>query len=147
MSGSELTMVRDRPTLPAAPLQLVWRLEDKGVEFAVDAGDIIAAPADLLTADDLADLRCWKAHVLATLLARLAPVTEFVSLRGGLTVPRPALELALDLEARGFRLSLDGAKQIVVEPLEKLAPADLAAISRWRHHVAAIVDYRFDVLA
>ena len=31
----------------------------------------------------------------------LAPVSEFLSLRGGLTVPRPACELALDLEHGG----------------------------------------------
>ena len=43
----------------------------------------------------------------ADLLPLLAPVTEFVTLKGGLTVPVPALTLVLDLEARGFRMSED----------------------------------------
>ena len=71
-------------------------------------------------------------------LARLAPVTEFVSLKGGLVVPVPALRLALDLEARGFRMRVDEHQQFVIEPTSTLTEADLAAIGRWRLHLGAI---------
>lgn len=78
------------------------------------------------------------------LLARLAPVPDFVHLRGGLTVPRPALELALDLEARGFRLSLDACQQFQIEPTGTsgaLTLSDRMSITRWRLHLGAIVGY------
>jgi hypothetical protein len=71
-------------------------------------------------------------------------VTEFVYLRGGLTVPRPALELALDLEGRGFRMSLDAGQQFQIEPAAALTEADLAAIRRWRLHLGAIIGYDAD---
>jgi hypothetical protein len=75
------------------------------------------------------------------LLALLVPV-QFVSLKGGLAVPLPALRLALDLEARGVPLSTDATHQFIVPPDDRLTPVDLAAIRRWPLHLGAIVEYR-----
>ena len=77
----------------------------------------------------------------AALLAMLAPVTEFVYLKSGLTVPLPALRLALDLEQRGFRMSLDHARQLQIDPGAGLTDTDRATIARWRLHLGAIVGY------
>jgi hypothetical protein len=55
----------------------------------------------------------------------LAPVTEFVSLHGGLVVPLSAHLFALDLEARGFRLRLDAAEQFQIEPTRSSGPLTL----------------------
>jgi hypothetical protein len=76
----------------------------------------------------------------ATLLTLLAPV-EFVYLRGGLTVPAPALKLALDLEERGIPLATDAHHQFVVPVDPRLTAADRAAIARWFHHLGAIIEY------
>jgi hypothetical protein len=70
----------------------------------------------------------------------IAPI-EYVTLKGGLTLPLPALQLAWNLEERGFQLSLDGEVQIVVEPVEALTTQDKLAIDRWRPHLGAIVAY------
>lgn len=107
------------------------RLQVEGDRLVVDA------PAGALTPE----LRDQLVRYKPALLARLAPVA-LISLRGGLVVPAPALLLALDLERRGFRLSLDAADQVVViEPTEALTDLDRAGIARWRHHLGVIVAY------
>jgi hypothetical protein len=78
------------------------------------------------------------------LLVRLAPVTAFVRLKGGLVVPTSALLLALDLERRGFRMSLDRDQQVQIEPTAPLTEMDRTAIDRWRLHLGAIVAYDAD---
>jgi hypothetical protein len=65
MSGSELLPLQGGPTVPAATLQLLWSLEDRGINFTVDAGDIVVERSDLLTTEDRAALVRWKPHVLA----------------------------------------------------------------------------------
>ena len=75
------------------------------------------------------------------LLALLAPV-EFITLTGGLTVPVPALRLALELEARGIPLSTDAHHQFVVPTDDRLTTDDRVAIRRWHRHLGAIVAYR-----
>lgn len=75
------------------------------------------------------------------LLTRLETATEFVCLRGGLTVPLQALQLALDLERRGLRMSVDEQQQFQIEPGPGLTDADRASIVRWRRHLCAIVTY------
>ena len=67
---------------------------------------------------------------------------EFVYLKGGLTAPRPALELAWRLEDQGFRMDLDAYQHVVVEPHDRLTDQDRASIARWRHHLGAIVGYQ-----
>jgi hypothetical protein len=85
-------------------------------------------------------LRQHKREILSLLSA--PPSNELVSLRAGLVVPAPALRLALDLEARGFALRLDPDLAVVIEPVEDLSPEDLVGIQRWRHHLAAVVQYQ-----
>jgi hypothetical protein len=86
------------------------------------------------------ELRDAMARHKAELLILLAPVT-FITLKGGLVVPRQALELALDLEQRGYRQRVDVDGLYQVEPLDTLTRADRTAILRWRLHLAAIVAY------
>ncbi len=107
------------------------RLEARGDRLVFDA------PHGALTPE----LRAALAEQKPALLAWLAPV-EFVTLKGGLTIPVPALRLALDLEARGIPLATDADHQFVVPKDERLTADDLVNIQRWRAHLGAIVDYR-----
>ena len=107
------------------------RLEARGGRLLFDA------PRGALTPE----LRTALVQQKAAVLTWLAPV-EFVTLKGGLTIPVPALRLALDLEARGIRLATDADHQFVVPKDERLTADDLVNIQRWRAHLGAIVDYR-----
>ena len=64
--------------------------------------------------------------------------SKFVTLRGGLTVPLAALQLALDLEGREIHLALDG-DGLSAGPRERLTDADRSEIRRWKLHLRAIV--------
>jgi len=97
----------------------------------------VEAPAGVVTAALRDALRRHKAD----LLTLLAPVTAFVTLRGGLVLPVPALALALDLERRGFQMGLDADQQFQIVPAGALTELDQAAIQRWRRHLGAIVAY------
>ena len=107
------------------------RLEARGDRLLFDA------PPGALTPE----LRTALAEQKPALLTFLAPV-EFVTLKGGLTIPVPALRLALDLEARGIPLATDADHQFVVPKDERLTNDDLVNMQRWRAHLGAIVDYR-----
>ena len=107
------------------------RLEARGDRLVFDA------PRGALTPE----LRSALVQQKAALLMRLAPV-EFVTLKGGLMIPVPALRLALDLEARGIPLETDADRQFVVPKDERLTTDDLVNMQRWRAHLGAIVDYR-----
>jgi tubulysin polyketide synthase-like protein len=107
------------------------RLEARGDRLVFDA------PRGALTPE----LRSALVQQKAALLMRLAPV-EFVTLKGGLTIPVPALRLALDLEARGIPLATDADHRFVVPKDERLTADDLVNMQRWRAHLGAIVDYR-----
>jgi hypothetical protein len=65
--------------------------------------------------------------------------TETVLLRGGLSVPLPALRLLWDLEQRGFhvRQAEDGA--LLVSPRSKLTPGDDQAIRIYKDGIKALV--------
>lgn len=76
------------------------------------------------------------------LLNLLKPVTEFITLKNGPTLPADAIRLAIDLEARGFRMSVDEAHQFQIESTTTtLTDADRAGIARWRLHLGAIIGY------
>jgi hypothetical protein len=107
------------------------RLEARGDRLVFDA------PRGALTPD----LRAALAEQKSALLAWLAPA-EFVTLKGGLTIPVPALRLAIDLEARGIPLATDADRRFVVPKDQRLTADDLVNIQRWRGHLGAIVDYR-----
>src|ERR1700674_3210043 len=107
------------------------RLEARGDWLVFDA------PHGALTPE----LRAALAEQKTALLALLAPV-EFVTLKGGVTIPVPALRLALDPEARGIPLATAADHQFVVANHERLTADDLVNIQRWRAHLGALVDYR-----
>ena len=124
-----------------SPLDLLTAVRDAGIRLQV-AGDRrdrlhFDAPAGALTPE----LRAALLEHKATLLALLAPVTEFVTLKGGLVLPLPAVLLALDLERRGFRLSLDAEDHIVIDPQAAFTEIDVIAIDHWRLHLAALLSY------
>ncbi len=112
------------------------------------AGIILAADGDSLAVDAPAGaltpaLRDTLARHKPELLALLAPV-DYVTYGGGLALPLPAVELALDLERRGFRLRLDELQQVQIEPAGGLMATDRAAIARWRVDLALAVAYDAD---
>ena len=67
---------------------------------------------------------------------------EFVYLQHGLVVPRAAVDLALRLEARGFRLLAD-ADDLLVDGAG-LTETDIAAIQRWKDYVLLVIRYTAD---
>lgn len=67
--------------------------------------------------------------------------SDFVTLRGGLTLPVDAIRLALDLEHRGLTLTIDDGDVLVVGPRERLTDEDRALIRRWKRHLLTIVTY------
>jgi hypothetical protein len=72
-------------------------------------------------------------------------VSDFVTLRGGLTLPLAAVRLAFDLEGRGLHLRLEGGGDVLsVGPGDRLTDADRALIRRWKPHLVAIVGYNTD---
>jgi hypothetical protein len=109
-------------------------LEVRGDQLRVVAPPGVVTP---LLRDELT--RCK-----ADLLTLLAPVTAFVHLRGGLTVPLLAVQLALDLEHRGFTMALDEGQRFTIEATADLTDEDRASIDRWRLHLAAILAYDAD---
>jgi hypothetical protein len=78
------------------------------------------------------------------------PVTAFVVLKGGLTLPVEALRLALALEDRGATFAVDGDDLVVDGPPGFLTDGppgfltedDRIAIRRWRVHLKAITTYQ-----
>ena len=70
-----------------------------------------------------------------------SPVSELVSLRGGLVVPVEALRILWELEEREFdmRLADDGA--LLVVPGSKLTADDRHAISQHRDALRTLVRY------
>jgi hypothetical protein len=71
--------------------------------------------------------------------ADAADSLQFVTVTGGLTLPLPAITLAVDLEFRGIVLAVDQAHELVVPDDPRLTAADRAAIHRWRRHLVAIL--------
>jgi hypothetical protein len=67
-------------------------------------------------------------------------------LRGGLTLPLAAIQLAWSLEDRGVHLESDGDDVLSVGPGDRLTDADRAAIRRWKPHLLALVRYCSDTV-
>lgn len=116
-------------------LELVRRQD---IHLEVQGGRlIIDAPAGAVTSELKAALGRHK----PALIALLEPITEYVTLKGGLVLPLPALRLFWSLEDRGFHLTVDADQTFVLTPTERLTDADRAGIYRWWRHLAAIVSY------
>lgn len=69
-----------------------------------------------------------------------SPDSETVCLRSGLTVPVAAVVLALDLEARGCTLAVDG-DGLLIGPPTLLSDEDRAAIRACKADLMALIDY------
>jgi hypothetical protein len=108
------------------------RLEAQGDRLHVEA------PAGIVTAN----LRDELARHKPALLTLLRPVTEYVTLKNGPTLPAGVIRLAIDLEARGFTMALDADQQFTIEPATRLTDEDRAAIARWRLHLGAVIGYQ-----
>jgi hypothetical protein len=67
--------------------------------------------------------------------------SEFVTMRGGLTLPIGALRLAWDLELRGLHLAVDGVDVLSVGPGDRLTENDRALIRQWKWHLLAMLAY------
>ena len=102
----------------------------------------VRAPTGVVTPE----LREALAANKLDLMALLAP-TEHVTLKGGLTIPLPALRLVWSLEDRGFEQTLDGQRRYRCEPAGALTDADRAGLARWADQLAAIVAYGHPVVA
>jgi hypothetical protein len=68
-------------------------------------------------------------------------------LAGGLIVSVDAIELALELEERGFRLMRDGDFTLVVHPHDRLTHEDCRRIRQRKVHLLALVDYGASIQA
>lgn len=64
--------------------------------------------------------------------------SNFVLFENGLTVPVAAVQFALDLEARGCQLLLDG-DGLLIGPRDRVTDEDRAGVRRWRNHLRAIL--------
>jgi hypothetical protein len=69
--------------------------------------------------------------------------SEFVLLKGGLTVPVAPLLLLLDLEARGLRVKRDG-DDLTVYPGDLLTEQDCQLIRCWKRHILTLLSYSPD---
>jgi len=65
--------------------------------------------------------------------------SEFVVLKGGLTLPLAAVEFALDLERRGLQLRSEDGDVLFVGPRDRLTDDDRLGIRRWKWHLLALV--------
>lgn len=66
------------------------------------------------------------------------------TLRNGPTLPTSAIELALDLEAKGWKFERDGMVLRLVRAGTSpgaLTPAEATAVRQYKPHLLAIVDY------
>jgi hypothetical protein len=75
--------------------------------------------------------------------------SEFIELKGGLTLEVRAVLLALDLEYRGFSLHAQGDKLLLnrsdgVSASATLTEKDRSDIVKWKRHLLAIVDYHVE---
>jgi len=106
------------------------RLEVRGDRLHVEAPVGVVTP----------QVRDALARHKPALLELLAPSREFVTLSRGIVVPRAAWDFHDSLLRRGFRLSVDAEHQLQIGGSEALTDGDRAALSRWRLHVAALVE-------
>jgi len=143
--------------LAASPgRSLLLQLELHGFTLAAAGDRIRIRPSSQLTPHLRAQIKNHRADLLLWLNRRDAgknerrevrPVAmanaplDFVTLKGGLSVPRPALEFTIDLERRGIPLATDQNHQFIVPDDQRLRPDDLVAIQRWRLHLGAIIEY------
>jgi hypothetical protein len=62
---SDLVTLRDGRVVPLPALQILWMLEDRGLDLQLDGDDIVVRPRGQLTDDDRAQIRRLKPHLVA----------------------------------------------------------------------------------
>jgi len=72
--------------------------------------------------------------------------SDFVVLWDGPTLPRAAVELALDLERRGLHLRGEEGDVLFVGPRDRLNDDDRISLRRWKPHLLALLNYPADDL-
>jgi hypothetical protein len=106
-------------------------LEARGTRLKCEA-----AP-DALTPALRSKLKRKKKELLSILSAppsvTLAPT--------GLTLPLPVVQLAWDLEDRGFCITTGQDGTLSVEPRHALTSHDRAALKRWESHLVALSEF------
>lgn len=70
---------------------------------------------------------------------------EMVTLRGGVTVPVAAIELAIELESRGVTMRVEG-DTLIVRPRSGLSEADVARVRAYRAELKRIAAYEAPTL-
>ena len=65
--ASDYVLLRGGLAVPAAPLILLFKLQERGCTLAQDGDDLIIRPRERLTANDCQQIRRWKTHLLALL--------------------------------------------------------------------------------
>ena len=121
---------------------LIRQLRAEGFELAAHGDRLRIRPGELVTPE----LRDTLARHKTALLSLLTP-PEFITLRGGLTLPRSVLQLVWDFERRGFSLGVTPGGDVEIQPAAALNDRDRAAIQQWRRHLAAVVHYVDEVVA
>jgi len=119
-------------------LELLATCRAAGVDLHARGGRLkYEAPVGALTPALRSKLKQKKAELLAVLNApptvTLAPT--------GLTLPFPVVQLAWDLEERGFCITTEEGGTLSVEPRHALTSHDRAALERWENHLVALSEF------
>jgi hypothetical protein len=67
--------------------------------------------------------------------------SDYVTLRGGLTFPVAVLKLLWSLEERGVHVGAKDEHTLIIKPRALLQDEDRAALTRWKPHVLALLQY------
>ena len=106
-------------------------LEARGTRLKCEAAPGALTPA----------LRSKLKQKKAELLALLnAPPTVTLA-PTGLTLPLAVVQLAWDLEDRGFRITTGENGTLSVEPRHALTSHDRAALERWERHLVVLSEF------
>jgi hypothetical protein len=120
--------------------ELLRLARERQIVFAADGDRLtLDMPPGAMTDELRAAFIAHKLTLLAMLRTPTA-VGSFVTLKGGLTVPFEALAFAWELETRGFQMRVVN-HELEVEPHAALSDGDRTSLTRWRQHVAALVQY------
>jgi len=119
-------------------VELLVTCRAAGVDLEAQGGWLkYQAPTGALTPELGSQLKAQKAELLSLLSAPpyvvLAPT--------GLAMPLPVLDLAWNLEDRGFPITTGEDGTLSVEPNDALTPADRSALSRWESHLVALSEF------
>ncbi len=73
MSACDYVHIPGLMTAPLPALQILWRLEERGVRVQRDGDDLLVGPRSLVTDEDREAIRQWKRHLLVLATLDAAP--------------------------------------------------------------------------